>query len=297
VEEVIIFGDGRHHSALKQLVEQELALPVRLIDPFDRVQWESPQRTLQPDFPGTFAPLLGILMDEASQTPHAIDFLHPRKKPPPRNRRRTAYLAAGAIGAIAMAICLLLLMQIWALDAQIARLRTQKSAQEKIVKQGTTPREQLAALDRFAAADVNWLEELRRLSEKFPPPEATLVEEFNATYVAKDGGGKISLTGLADEPATIASIEQRLRDAEHVVRGTGGKYDSQLTGSLKWRFKEDISIAPVDPTAPLPEVKQPDSSVGATLGQDARSDAVAADQGAGRKQLPGASSPTPGGRP
>ena len=34
VEEVVIFGDGQHHSTLKSLLEKELQLTVRLIDPF-----------------------------------------------------------------------------------------------------------------------------------------------------------------------------------------------------------------------------------------------------------------------
>ena len=38
VEEVVIFGDGQHHSALKQLLEKELSLTVRLVDPFERVE-------------------------------------------------------------------------------------------------------------------------------------------------------------------------------------------------------------------------------------------------------------------
>ena len=36
VEEVIIFGDGQHHATLKQLLEKELSLPVRLVDPFEQ---------------------------------------------------------------------------------------------------------------------------------------------------------------------------------------------------------------------------------------------------------------------
>src|SRR6187200_3626317 len=34
VEEVVIFGDGQHHSTLKTFLEKELTLPVRLVDPF-----------------------------------------------------------------------------------------------------------------------------------------------------------------------------------------------------------------------------------------------------------------------
>jgi Tfp pilus assembly PilM family ATPase len=39
VEEVVIFGDGKHHSSLKELLEKELSLTVRLVDPFESVEW------------------------------------------------------------------------------------------------------------------------------------------------------------------------------------------------------------------------------------------------------------------
>src|SRR5439155_3949304 len=87
VEEVVIFGDGQHHTTLKQLLEKELSLPVQLLDPFERVEWAD-ARVKKPEFPGTFAPLLGMMLDEATAVAPVIDFLHPRKKKPPPNLRR-----------------------------------------------------------------------------------------------------------------------------------------------------------------------------------------------------------------
>ena len=42
---------------------------------------------------------------------------------------------------------------------------------------------------------------------------------------AKDGGGRTTLKGLADKPATITEIERALRDTEgiHTVQGTARK--------------------------------------------------------------------------
>ena len=248
VEEVIIFGDGRHHSALKQVMERELSLAVELVDPFERVTWESGTRAARPEYPGTFAPLLGILLDEASQSPHAIDFLHPRKKPPAPNRRRTLIMAGAAVAAVLLLGTLLLLMQLWALDARIADLKKQRTAQEKLAKAGKTPREQVEKLDAFAQADVIWLDELRRLSEKFPPAETVQVETLSALAVPK-GGGRISFEGIADDDTTIGKLETNIRDDEHAVRPLGAKNDVQLD-KLKWRFKEEVTIAPVDPEAP-----------------------------------------------
>ena len=65
VEEVVIFGDGQHHSTLKSLLEKELQLTVRLIDPFEKIECTAEAKAARPEFPGTFAPLLGMLLDEA----------------------------------------------------------------------------------------------------------------------------------------------------------------------------------------------------------------------------------------
>ena len=118
VEEVIIFGDGLHHTTLKQLLEKELALPVKLVDPFERVEWADP-RVKKPEFPGTFAPLLGMMHDEATATLPVIDFLHPRKKkPPPDYRRQYGYIAA-AVAAVVLLGLGVMQWQLWGLDSQI----------------------------------------------------------------------------------------------------------------------------------------------------------------------------------
>ncbi|MDX1946338.1 MAG: hypothetical protein SFU86_13135 [Pirellulaceae bacterium] len=250
VEEVIIFGDGRHHEAIKQVLERELSLPVKLVDPFDRCAWESGSRAVRPEFPGTFAPLLGILLDEASATPHAIDFLHPRRRPPAPNRNRVYTIAGAAAAAVVLLATLFIYWQLRSLDGRIRELTAAKATQEKLAKAGRKPREQLARLDAFAQSDIVWLDELRRLSEKFPPAEAARVESLSFLAVPK-GGGRISFDGLADDDTTVGKLEAAVRDDAHTVRPLGVKNDPQLD-KLKWRFKEEITIAPVDPEAAPP---------------------------------------------
>ena len=261
VEEVVIFGDGVHHSAVKQLLEKELTMPVQLVDPFDKVQWAEGARGRQPEFPGTFAPLLGMLLDEAAGATatgpaHAIDFLHPRKRPAPPNRRRTAIAVAAAVAAVLLVGLVAIQWQLRSLDAQIRTLTTQRTQQEKLSKAGVRPREDVEKIDRFAAADVTWLDELGRLSEKFPSAEQVRVESLTATAVPS-GGGKIVVSAVADNETRIRQLEERISDERRRVVGSGAQYDPDA-GQLKVRFKEEVTILPPEedePPAAAPSTK------------------------------------------
>jgi Tfp pilus assembly PilM family ATPase len=248
VEEVVIFGDGQHHAAIKQLLEKELTMPVKLVDPFDYVEWSDGARVRKPEFPGTFAPLLGMLLAEAGQAAHSIDFLHPRKRPAAPNQNRVLIAGGAAIAALLLLGLGSTWWQLRSLDAQIGTLQTQRTAQEKLAKQGAKPRDDAAKLDRFALADVTWLDELRLISEKFPAPGAALVEDLTANYDPK-GGGKLTVTGLVDQEGRIRELEGNIRDEAHSISGSGAQYDPEAPGSQKWRFKETVTIRPSDADA------------------------------------------------
>ena len=245
VEEVVIFGDGLHHSTVKQVLEKELSLPVKLVDPFEKVEWADP-RSRRPEFPGTFAPLLGMLLDEAASTPgisaHAIDFLHPRKRPPPPNRRRTAIIAAASVAAVVVLALGTINWQLRSLDAQIRTLGQERAAQEKLAKSSARPREEAEKLDRFARADMVWLDALERMSSKAPPPSELMLEDLTANYVPS-GGGKILVNGHTDNEARIRQIEEMIRSANHKVASSDVVVDPEA-GALKVRFSQELTLVP-----------------------------------------------------
>jgi Tfp pilus assembly PilM family ATPase len=249
VEEVVIFGDGLHHSAVKQLLEKELSLPVTLIDPFDRIEWADPARAKRPEYPGTFAPLLGMLLDEAANQPHALDFLHPRKRPPKANRNRLYAIAGGAAAAVLLLGFGFIQWQLWSLDKQIRTLGQQRAQEEKAAKASIKPREDVAAIERFLKSDVTWLDELQNLSEQAPPAESLQVSVLNAQFEQKVGGGKITVEGVADKPETISQLEAAIRDESRKIIPAGKELDNKLAGKLQWKFKEDVIIVPPEEAA------------------------------------------------
>ena len=238
VEEVIIFGDGAHHSVLKQLLEKELSLEVRLVDPLERVEW-SDARAERPELPGTFAPLMGLLGDEAAGRPPALDFLHPRRRPEPPNQRRRLVMAAAAVGAVLLLGFGWLQWQLWALDAEITRLTIERNSQDKLAKKSAEPVRSAAKLDEFAARDAVWLDELARLAQRLPPPEAVIVTELTARQT-KDGP-EMTISGYADTANRVAELEDSLRDERHTVSGKGTTQDLRRQ-QLPWTFEETVTI-------------------------------------------------------
>jgi len=242
VEEVVIFGDGQHHTTLKQLLEKDLSLTVRLVDPFERIEWAGDARSRKPEYPGTFAPLLGMLLDEAAGRSPVVDFLHARQKPAAPNQKRRYMLIGSAIAAVVLLGLGSLQWQLWGLDSQISKLNSDSRKQKKLAEASVLPVKHAAKLDLYAAADVNWLDEMTRLSQKLPPPEAVRIDEFRAQAQAK-GGGTMTIRGGVDDPNRLAEMEIKLRDKLHSVSGKGLAPDPKLT-ALQWRFEENIAVAP-----------------------------------------------------
>ena len=278
VEEVVIYGDGEHHSALKALVESELSIPVRLVDPFERVELGGEAKAARPEFPGTFAPLLGMLVDEALGRPPVIDFLHPRKRPEPPNRQRIYVLAAAAAALVLLALGGTIQMRLWSLDAKISQLKIERSRQEKLAKASAKPLKDAATLDKFAAGDITWLDEFARISQKLPGPEAARLEEVTAQSLPKIGS-RITLKGVVDQHSRLKEIEDALRDKQHAVYGKGGTLDPTLKG-MQWRLDEEIAILPPAATAPPAAAKTAGAPARATSPAGSRKTPSAATGGA-----------------
>ena len=258
VEQVVIFGDSAHHESLRALLQQELSLDggVQLLDPLAQVEQSRELQASPPRNPGAFAPVLGMLIDAVAGAPPGIDFLHPRKRPVPQNNRRL-YIGLGATAAAVLVLFAgYTFFDLRQRSTQITNLLKEKTALETKNKKGKAILDQAQKIDQFVAADFTWLDELRVLSEKAPPPEKLRVDAFLADTRPKGEGG-LQLDAVMSDPDVVPDLENALRDERHTVEGFGGKKDEKAIG-LNWRVREDIVIAPNDPTAPAPKAADVD---------------------------------------
>ncbi|HPM84814.1 MAG TPA: hypothetical protein PLF81_29115 [Candidatus Anammoximicrobium sp.] len=243
VEVVALLGSPAELGGLPNDLPGQLGLEVESFDPLDRVILTADARSGLADCSGRFAALLGMIYDDAEGRPHGIDFLNPRQRPkPPDRRRRYAWLAAAAAGLL-LVLGGLINWQIQQYNHRLEDLRAQSKDLEQPVKSAEKLRADVAVIDAFAAADVNWLEQLVDLSEKFPSPEDAIVDTATFSSLTDGGGGQVFLEGYVRDPAVIEGMESRLRDAQHQVTGGGTQFDERQP-ELRWQFKEKIVVLP-----------------------------------------------------
>lgn len=263
VRQVIICGTSREHSSLQAQVEKDLGLEVALFDPFSAVPVSKEiERQAMADA-GRFAPVLGMLADEALATAPAIDFLHPRQKPPPPNPWRLYTLIGATAG---LAVLVLVAFLIWDIDSramQLQSLAVKKTQLEAELKSLKTKAAHVRELDAWSAGAINWLDELADLSKRAPPAEDFRVSTW-LMNVRSDAGGNLQIDGYARNSEVPGDIDRKITDARHHVRSSNYKEDDG-DPSYGWFFKQmivvdpkkdDVVAAPVRPVA-VPPAKAP----------------------------------------
>jgi hypothetical protein len=237
-----------------------------LFDPFSAVELSHELKSDRPEHSGRFAPLLGILCDEAAGIGHSIDFLHPRKRPkPPDQNRRNLLIGGLAAAAVLMAVGLVW-WQLSSLDGQIRDLQTVTKKQKTEVESARKLESNANDIDKWVDGDVPWLDELHRLSKQFPPGDEAIVTHFSAG-ARKDGGGLMTVEGKVKESSSVAGLEQKLRGPKYEIHGGGTTEDPQ--DKYPWHFKGTITVktdaevkqaakgAPAKRPAPAPRVAAP----------------------------------------
>jgi len=242
VESLVLCGTGPEHVALAELFHERLQVRTELFDPFAGVKLGAELREGLPDEPGRFAPLLGMLLDELDQAPHAIDFLHPRRPPEPPTTR-VKYLLAG-VAAIALIGLVFLLgpLQRWRLEGEIADLQRESKSLDKQVAAAAKVEQAVREIEKWTGTEVVWLDELRRLCEKLPSAEDVMLTKLILSLSSH--GGEIQIDGLARTYAAIDEIEKSLHEdkSHHVTPGGTSQDDS--TKPYARRFSVSVSVIP-----------------------------------------------------
>ncbi len=247
VERIVLFGSGAAHEELCRRLQERLQLDVQAVDPLHSFRMGASLRQRPPDQSGRFAAALGMLWEQSQQQRPAIDFLHPRRVAPPPSRHRLWAAVAGGISFLAICGGLAFWWYLRSLDGQIATLQTELRRLEPEVKIAQQQMAEAGSVQQWTQGDINWLEQLKYISEKLPKPEQARVEEWRAAVTAS-GDGNLVLEGLVDEQSTIAQIEQQLRgeDDRRRIRGEGGTFEQQ-DEKYPWRFRETVTILTTDP--------------------------------------------------
>ncbi len=249
VQRVVLCGSGPEIEQLQDRLQEKTDLPVRFLDPFADVRLAGPAQKSLPQEGSRYAALLGALLDETREARPAIDFLNPRRKPAPKSNLRMFAIAGGALAAVLLAIVSLVALKFGRLDDQINKLESQLnqlSNENKSLEQYVT---QVGQVDAWKMGDVNWLDELYRISEKLPSADDARLETFQAT--GRNGqGGLLSIGGRVVDHKALVAIEAELGDESHLVSREQSNEDDR-DPDFELQFSDTVEVSnPIDSRRP-----------------------------------------------
>lgn len=241
VEAICLFHGRGGDDALADRLTKDLRMPVAMFNPFAGVELGGELRAESPENPGRFAPLLGMLVEEAHEARPAFDFLNPRRPAEPPSRKRPLALA----GASTVSLLVLAVGWGWwtlsSLDRDIAAKTAQIKQLEPDVVKAQERIAEASNLDEWLARDVVWLDELAELSAAAPPAQDVVVTDVLMNR--KPDGGELVLTGVVRDVEVVDDLESELASERRRVEGRGRTLDPK-GGKYPWRFTTAILIAP-----------------------------------------------------
>jgi Tfp pilus assembly PilM family ATPase/Tfp pilus assembly protein PilN len=260
VESIVLCGSGDEHGKLAETLDQRLGMPVTLFDPFEGLKLEGELVRGLPEHAGRFAPLLGILQDEILHEHPSVDFLHPRRRPPPPSRTRPMLYLAAALTAVVGLIFTVVTVRQWKLRGELDSVRNQITDADLLIKEMEAAKKTVDEVDKWRGNDVVLLEEMRWLAEKLPSAEKVKLTEIG--FKQGQYSGDIHLQGFAASSEAVGDLERKLSDSTHQVV----PIKQNAVGEAPYPYKFDNTIrigqksaarektAP-DKKAPRPEAK------------------------------------------
>ncbi len=241
ITKVVVCGKASDHTRLEQGLAEKLEIETEFFEPFDAV---SLRRGFEfPDQFDGFASLLGSIVQQTLPNSRSIDFLNPRRKPESTALKQKMRIGGG----IAAAVMLIGVVVCWWIlrskDRQIADLQEKVDVLVESTAKTDMIIDRVAKVDSWKKGDVQWLEELFELSDRFPYPDDAILDRF-AGSVGDDA--TIQLRGRIKDGATLSELTDQLEqrytlDTKSMSPPPGG-------GDLNVGFVRDLKLEPVDVT-------------------------------------------------
>lgn len=256
VERVVLCGMAAESEDAEKLAG-DLGLPVEVFDVIANAPAGLAKTNLPPESLTRFASTLGMALGEADRRPPVVDFLHVRRRAEVRKFTRQHALLAATAALVVLFFSLVLWKRVHTLNSELARVNAETAAAQNEFKQLQFDKmlAEANSIERWLATDVNWLDELDRISaawrpepldsKKYPAAEDAVITQLIALRPPGNDavGGRVSIQGVARSQAAMNKIEARMRDASHLVGATGGRIDSSVPGYL-WAFPLTVDVLP-----------------------------------------------------
>ena len=244
---VYLIGTVGEQEDAAKLLSDRLSLSVSLVNPFEQLRGGA-----DVDKPSRFANLIGTAT-AWNRDSLIVDLLNPRKpaaKPSPWGR-------VGFWGVIAASLLALGGYLLWEQNAdQQLLLEDQKNQLKRLIKPVKRARQKelvANAIDSWRATEVNWLDELKVLSDRMPPASDATVGTLVLT--SGNGMGHMDMSVEVSEPDVRMALEESIRDERHAIRSKRVT-DASKRNSAAFRFQTVVTIKPppLRPMTTVPDV-------------------------------------------
>jgi cell division ATPase FtsA len=247
VDSIVLCGGGAQQAELAKLIQAELEVKTELFDPFGGLQLGRELEESLPEHPGRFTPLLGMLMTEFDRRPHAVDFLHPRRRPAPPSKWRRYSMPAAAIIVLLLAYFGYRQWDYYNLEGKVERMKTDASDWAKKAERAEKRQVIAKDVEKWSANDIVWLDALDKLNKNFPPAQDAILKQMTLSTNAM--GGNIQLEGFVRSTDVLSKVENKSSNEDSSVK----PYAWHFTGNLP--IKTDLSVEkngnpPKKPVAP-----------------------------------------------
>ncbi len=197
-------------------------------------------RESPPEQPGRFAAVLGMVLADLEQAGHAIDFLHPQHAIAPSTPYQKRKLAAVAVGLLVLAYLIFGRVEHWWLAREVHQLEVQSQRLDTALIAAEKVSASSNEIAKWADGDVVSLDQLRELSEDFPPRQATLSRLTLMVAAGLRRWGDATGRRVQDSEA-ITALEQSLRGHARRLVGVNSREDHSL-GRYSWQFKTSVFV-------------------------------------------------------
>jgi Tfp pilus assembly PilM family ATPase len=256
VEEVYLCGEDSSQGVLAKDIGRELGLSTEVFNPLTACTLGDDLRRDMPEHPSRFAPLVGMLLDDAAGDANTIDFLNPRKKREPRNLRKQYTIAAAVVGGV-LAIGL---AWVWfalnSMDGEIEQLTSTSNQKEPLVKQSKELLDKAKQIDLWLGGEINWLDEIARVANKAPKSPDMMLTSLVIPFHESNKPSVIQLSGFLKDSTLQPTFVSSLRDDRHIISPKGSG-ESDKIARYKWQVSADVEVKPESAVQPASAKKGP----------------------------------------
>ena len=241
IRHVVLFGDGKEKELPAYLEQNGLA--VQFLNPFTLPKVAVSQEV---DDPEKFAPLIGSLLIQTRKLKPAIDFLHPKEAPKPRNYALPIILVFLLLGIVCIGLYFGNQAVLHGMETEVAALREDYQKVADNINYVAPSYNMLSQTQSWENQNVIWLDVLKDLSEVLPGNTDLVVAHMTFTTgpVMNVGNrysvGTITLYGMVRDPSVLRDLQGKLNTSGRYLMQFQAPQENPAGGGYPYLFRTTV---------------------------------------------------------